>query len=680
MKLDSKLKFETIFNSDNLVSKLSEKDQKAIVQSCLEGYQIDQQSRQEWDEIYKEVLKIAKQESCTKTTPYKDSANVKLPLLTTAALQFSARAYPEFIKNGRVANCAIMGKDPGGLNAAAAKRVSDHMSYQLLIESPTWENNFDKSLSVLPITGTVFKKTYYDPINKHICSDLCLPDQIAVNQNVDDLRSAQRVTHLIYMSKNDIIENIRFDYFEDISDCFTDTNSTHSAYLPESEQDKFNPRDESNVRPFIEQHRFLDLDGDGYEEPYIVTIDLAAERLARIYRRFDGDGVHPDKDGNIAKIDPVHYFTDYHFCPAPDGTFWSMGYGQLLYPINHVANSLTNQIIDTGRRNSSPCGFVTKMFKNVHGKITLEPDEFKVTDQLTGKLSDNIMTIPPAQISPVLLQTLQMMIQQGKDLASNTDMLQGNQEGQNMPATTAMALVEQGLKVYSSIIKRIFRSLKCELEKVYRLNALYLDDVVYFNLLNDSSLPDSIRREDYSLARHTVYPVADPALSSDAQRLARANAIFQSAQFLSPEGQAVAKKIYFEALQVPETQIQGLLQPSKMPNPEMLKLQAEAQLLNVRAQVEQQSAQLDALKAQLEVKDREIKQQLADFKGLQVIHSAEKADAKTALDHQRALSEKELSDVKLYVEALKSVDPEKGLPLNTVKSLIEGKEDDDLDK
>lgn len=677
MKLECKLRFDTIFNSDNLVSKLSDKDKLAIVSSCLEGYQIDQQSRYEWDKIYKEVLKIAKQESCTKTTPYKESANVKLPLLTTAALQFASRAYPEFIKNGRVVNCAIMGQDSNGDNAMAAKRVSDHMSYQLLIESPTWEKNFDKSLAVLPISGTVFKKTYYDSIKKTPCSDLCLPDHIAINQSVDDLLTAQRITHLMYMSKNEIVEQIRFGNFDDISDTFETVKTTNSMYLPESEQERYNPRDESNARPIIEQHRFLDLDGDGYEEPYIVTIDLSSEQLLRIYRRFDGDGILPDKNGDIARIEPVHYFTDYHFCPAPDGTFWSMGYGQLLYPLNHVANSLTNQIIDTGRRNASPCGFISKLFKTVHGKINLEPDEFKVVDQImSGKLSDHIMPIPPAQVSPVLFQTLNMMIDQSKNLASNTDMLQGNQEGQNMPATTAMALVEQGLKVYSSIIKRQFRSLKSELEKIYRLNALYLDDTVYFNLLNDESLPTSIRREDYSLMKHTVYPVADPALSSDAQRLARANAIFQAAPHLSPEGQDVAKRIYFEALQVPDSQIDALLQQSSSPNPEMMKLSAEAQLLNARAQTEAAGAQLDAKRLELDAKDRDIKQQLADLKAMQVIHSAEKADAKAELDRQKAENEQKLADAELYVAALKSVDPEKGLSLETVKSVIKQQEED----
>lgn len=673
MKLKARLSFDTIYTSDNLVDKLDDKDKTIIMQSCLEGYQIDQQSRAEWDKIYQEVLKIAKQETSVKSTPYKDSANVKLPLLTTAALQFSARAYPEFIKNGRVANCATVGEDPQGIKAAIAKIVSDHMSWQLLQESPDWERNFDKSFSVLPITGVVFKKVYYDPINKRNCSDLCLPERIAINQNADSLQTAERITHLNYMSKNTIIENIRFGYFADISDCFEDSSATYSAYLPESEQGKYNPRDESNVRPIIEQHRKLDLDGDGYEEPYIVTIDLAAEKLLRIYRRFDGDGVHPDKNGNIAKIDPIHHFIDYHFIPSPDGSYWSVGYGQLLYPINHVANSLTNQIIDTGRRNASPCGFVSKLFKTVKGKLTLEPDEFKVVDVGGGDLDKAIKLIPPGNLSPVLFQTLGLMIQQGKDLTSNTDMLQGTQEGQNMPATTAMALVEQGLKVYSSIIKRSFYSLKLELEALYRLNSLYLDDTVLFNLMGN---PLAVKREMYNLQHHNVYPVADPALSSDAQRLARANAIYQAAPTLSIAGQQVAKQIYFEALQVPEAQIQGLLQPPTAPPPEAIKLQAEAQLLQVRAQVEMQQSKMDQFQLQLDAKDREIKQQLADLKAMQVIHSAAKADAKTELDKQKTENAAKLSDVQLYVDALATVDPEKGLPLETVKAVIQEQEND----
>lgn len=681
MKLDSKISFDEIITSNNLAPSLSEKDNKLIAKDCLEGYRIDQDSRHEWDKVRKEILKLARQESSEKNEPFEHSSNVKLPLLTTAALQFAARALPEFIVNGRVANCALIGADPTGELSTSAKRVSQHMSWQMLIQSQDWLNGFDKSLTVLPIEGMILRKTYYDPLIRQNCCDLCLPSHVAINQNVVSLEKAPRITHLQYMSKNDIIENIRNGYFADIMDKLENpknfnkrtNDQVFSIYLPEEENGKFDMRDTSIPRPVIEQHRFLDLDGDGYEEPYIVLVDIGTESVLRIVRRFDGDGVFPDKNGNIAKIIPTQYFTAYEFFPSPDGSFWGVGLGQLIYPLNQTANTLINQIIDTARRNVSASGFISKLPGIPQGRFVLEPNEFKMVDSPGQDLKNAIVPIPPSQISPVLFQVLEFINEQSKQVSSITDMLQGRQEGQNMPATTALALVKQGLVLYTSIKQRIYNNLKKDLEKWYRLNALYLSDEEYVDSMN---VQQNVRKEDYSLVRHNVYPVADPTLSSDAQRLAQANAIYQAVPTLSPEGGMIAKQIYFEALDVPEQRIQALLQPSQQPNPEAIKMQAEAQLLQAKAQAEMLKAQLDQANLQLASKDREIKQQLADLKGMQVIHSAEKADAKTEFDKQKTENERKLADAELYIKALGTVNTEKGVSLQTALGVIEEQEED----
>jgi hypothetical protein len=165
-------------------------------------------------------------------------------------------------------------------------------------------------------------------------------------------------------------------------------------------------------------------------------------------------------------------------------------------------------------------------------------------------------------------------------------------------------------------------------------------------------------------------------LSSDAQRLAQANAIYQAVPTLSPEGGMIAKQMYFEALDVPEQRIQALLQPSQQPNPEAIKMEAEAQLLQAKAQSEMLQAQIAQMNLQLSSKDREIKQQLADLKAMQVIHSAEKADAKTELDKQKTENERKLADAELYIKALGTVNTEKGVSLQTALGVIEEQEED----
>jgi len=288
------------------------------------------------------------------------------------------------------------------------------------------------------------------------------------------------------------------------------------------------PRDGDDSTPyvFLEQHCFLDLDDDGYAEPYIVTVNLETENVVRIVARWDEEEIQFKEDGTLIRIKPVEYFTKYSFVPNPDGGFYDVGFGMLLGPINNTVNTLINQLVDSGTLNNLNAGFISKGIRIKGGKKSFGLGEWKTVNSTAEDLRKGIVPLPTKDPSQVLFSLLSMMIDSANKLGSVTDILTGENPGQNQPATTTMAVIEQGLKVFSSIYKRMHRSLKKEFKKLYRLNRLYLPPESYFQVLDlGEEGAMQIFQMDYSADVTNVQPQADPNVASESQRLMKAQAL-----------------------------------------------------------------------------------------------------------------------------------------------------------
>lgn len=556
--MTKKLDIVSLYYAPNVAELLDEDKLKQIGEQVVKEYEIDEASRAEFTKTVKEALAIAKQVSKNKGQPGK--ADVMYPLITNASIQYASRTYPEIVRNGKVVQTAVLGPDPTGEKEDRARRVSDHMSAQLLMEDPEWEDNLDRLLHVLPIVGTAFKKTYWDELRLHNVSTLCLPDEIVVNDNIKSIETARRITHVIPMYKNDITERIRHGMYCDIDvDLLSNPDNSDG--------------DEDPQYITLEQHRFLDLDDDGYAEPYIVTVHKDTKKVLRIYKRFDLDRVEKNEKGKISRIKPVQYFTAFTFIPSPDGKFYGVGFGTILLPLNQTMNTLINQLLDAGTLANTAGGFLGKGFKSTSGVIEFGQFEWKKVDVPGQDLAANVFPLPVRPPSPVLFNLLELMLQAGKDLSSVSDVLQGQEQTQNSPATTVLALIEQGLKVFSSIQKRLYRSLKSEFVKLYRLNRIYLDDIRRYSRLLQSEI---IQADDYSDENLDVLPISDPSMSSDAQRLARAQALMQSVSLFGPAGQQTILKNWLEALNTPQVDIDKMLPP---PDPNAPPAPAEKEMM-----------------------------------------------------------------------------------------------------
>lgn len=571
------LSFDTLKNSLNLTNVLDKSRIETIGQQVIRGYQIDYDSSEEWREIVRKALDMANQKMGAKSTPWENASNIKFPLIAEASITYASHTLPIIIQNDNVVKAVFQGRDPDGTRYACAERVALFMSYQLAVISK-WKEGLDILLHMLPVMGTCFKKIYYDSINKCNVSELCGSDKVVVNHNIQSLGKAPRITHLVALSQNEVVERQRRGLFcKDVE---------LRSLKPSDCQD-----DEDFPIELLEQHCWIDLDDDGYKEPYIVIVHKETNTVFRIVSRFKKIETNNKKE--IIRIIPKKYFVDFHFIRSPDGGFYSVGYGALLLPINASINSLINQLIDSGTLSNMQGGFVGRGLRIKNGEFKFKMGEWKVLDAAMGSdISSNIFPLPTKEPSHVLLDLLNLLIQSGHDLASINDTSMGKQPMQNVTNGVAGQLLEQTGKTSAAINQRLYESLRLEYTELYELNVKHLNQKDYQEVLND---PQADVRQDFIEGNFAIHPVADPILSSEQQRLVRASVIQQ----LRTANPRAVDTYILQSMHIEKSTIDKLLSlpdPSVQPPPEVLKTHAEIQVMQANVAKMAGEARLEAEK------------------------------------------------------------------------------------
>ncbi len=548
----------------NILDHLPKDKTETVASTVIEEYELDKKSREAWETATKKAMDLAMLVSEPKTYPWTNAANIKYPLLTTAALQFNARAYPAIVQGQQVVKCVTWGADPQGLKAARGTRVSDHMSYQLLAELPEWEEDTDKLLVILPIVGCAFRKVFYDPSLSRNSTRLVTADRLIVNYWARSLEDAPRVTEEMHLYPYEIEERIRSGRFIKFDYKLADAN-----ILPTSVKDKDDkkPDEQDKDAPhlFLEQHRLLDLDDDGYDEPYIVTVHHSSATVVRIVANYDKDTISI-QDGKVAAIRKQQYYVKYGFLPSPDGGFYPMGFGWLLNDIGEAINTSTNQQLDAATVANVQGGLVSDSLGIKERRITLAPGEWKVIKS-SGRLQDNVMPINYPGPSQASFNLLEFLLAGAKEIASIKDVLTGEGMGKNASPTTTMAMIEQGLQVFTAIYKRIHRSLKAELGIHARLNRKNLDPQRY-NQFFDDPQQQFDPKVDYNEQDCDILPVSDPNNVSKMQKLAKAQFIEQTiaADETGVLNKQEGYKRLFEAAGIED--VEKLFNPPQQPSPE----------------------------------------------------------------------------------------------------------------
>jgi chaperonin GroES len=638
-------------DKDNLAPDIDENTLKIMANRAVRGYDTDVASRREWHKRTEDGLKIAKQIVDQKSFPWQGAANIKFPLIATASIQFAARAYPQIVQGNDIVRAAVIGSDDTGQKEARAKRVSQFMSYQLLDQMEEWEPGMDQLLHGLPVMGTYFKKTYFDPLYQRNRSVALTPFEVVVNmKHKGTLETCRRITQEVYLYKNEVIEREHAGLFVD--DCHEKMTNQVS--------------DEEAVQElFLEQHCWFDLDNDGYEEPYIVTLHYDSGCICRVVANYDA-GMMDVRDDKLIKIEPIQYFTKFTFIPSPDGDFYDIGFSHLLGPINEAMSTLINQLLDAGALSNTGGGFISKGLRWGGGRMTFELGEWKPVDTVGMSLKDSILPLPVREPSGTLFQLLGLLNDTGQKLASVSDAMSGEMPSQNTTATTTLAMIEQGLKVFTGIYKRVFRSLKSEFRKIYRLNGLYLNQVEYFRVMDTQT---AIFQKDFAQDDLDIVPVADPTMASEAQRLARAQALLQTMEMNpDPMGKVEILQQYYDAIgaknQDKLINVQQIQQQIANPpqNPEILRIQLDTQKAKDDSEIKMKSAELAEADHILKTVKTEAEIDLIKAQTLKAIADAEAAEPGMQMQqYQTQLSQLEL-DRKMELEHKKlEYDKEKHL-------------------
>lgn len=590
----------------NIATHLKEDELNKIGQDVFDGYKTDLDSRKHWEDNLEQWTKLALQVREEKTYPWPKASNVKFPLLATAAMQFNARAYPTLVPaDGKIVFTEVIGKDEQGEKKKRADRISDFMSFQLMKQMEGWDEQMDKLLLILPIVGTCFKKTYWDSIKKRNCSRLIMPKDLVVNYWATSLEETERKTERIAMTKRVFTERVNAEIFLDV-ELSDPTNqgvlSGASGRKADIQNMVAGKDDKTTPYTILEQHTFLDLDDDGYDEPYIVTIEERSKKVLRIVARFDETSIFSDDEGNLVKIEPIEYYTKYSFIPNPDGGFYDIGFGLLLGPLNESVNTIVNQLIDAGTLSNLQAGFIGKGLRLKMGATAFAPGEWKVVNATGDDIKKQIYALPVQLPSATLFQLLELLVGATKELASVAEIFVGKMPGQNTPATTTQETVKQGMMLFTAVYKRVYRSLSKEFKKLYRLNSIYLDPKEETNILDDQ-----IGQQDFEEGTYDVCPAADPAATSSQEKQAKAQMLMGLIQLGTVDPMAVTLRL-LEAQEQPRPEE---LLPKGPPPPDpktqaiQAKSQADAQLAETKKQAMEQKMQQDAQHAMLEQRSKE---------------------------------------------------------------------------
>lgn len=628
----AKLTLDKILKSKNIAEDLDEDKLLEIGDDISSGFDTDLDSRKPWEKDLSNWTKLALQISEDKTFPWPNAANIKYPLLATAAMQFAARSYPTLVpSDGKVVKCQVVGKDPTGEKTLRAERVSTHMSWQVLHQMEEWEEDMDKLLISLPIAGTCFKKTYWDVSKQRNRSCLILPKFLVVNYNAKSLEDAERVTEVLYLTRRQVKERQNKGIFLDVDladpgDVWeSDENKINAAFQRDASEDVTTPY------TILEQHTYLDLDDDGYSEPYVVTVEQQSKKVLRITPRFDAEKVELNESGEVLSIQPIHYYTKYSFIPNPDGGFYDIGFGRLLGPLNESANTIINQLVDAGSLSNLQSGFIGKGLRIKMGEARFTPGEWKAVNAVGDDIKKQVFPLPVREPSDVLFKLLDLILKSGKELASVAEIFVGKMPGQNTPATTTMATIEQGMKVFTAVYKRVYRSLAKEFRKLYVLNREYMNPEEYSSVL-DQQIPQS----DYESSEDDIIPGADPTAVSSQEKQQKIQAVMQLLQLGTIDPMKVTE-LYLEAHDVPNWQ--KLLKQPSPPPPD-----PKAEALQMKAQIDQQKSQNDMqmahekMKMEQMSKEQEIqhKAQLHQMELQAKAREAMLAGRKAAMDMQVA--------------------------------------------
>ena len=520
----------------------------------------DQGSRDEWQETIAKGLTLLGINYEERNEPFMGASGVTHPLLSEAVTQFQAQAYKEMLPPGGPVKTQIVGQQTKEVEDQA-QRVKDFMNYQVTEVMEEYDLDTDQMLFYLPITGSTFKKIYFDPMRQRAVSKFVPAEDLVVPYSATDLQTAERYTHVVRMTENEIRKMQVGGIYRDVSLSVSEDDESDSTIRGKADEIQgLRPGYSDEVYTLHEIHVDLDLEGfedmdemgepTGIRLPYIVTMDEASGQILSIVR-------------NWREADPLRrkrqYFVHYKFLPGFG--FYGFGLLHMIGGLSRAATSILRQLIDAGTLANLPGGFKARGVRIRNDDEPVNPGEFRDLDAPGGDIRNAIIPLPYKEPSGTLAQLLGVIVDSGRRFAQVADTKVADVNAQ-APVGTTVALIEQGSKVISSIHKRLHYAQKNE----FRLLAeIFSNNPVPYPYMIGANVPPDIMAQDFD-GRVDVLPVSDPSIFSMAQRLSLAQTQLQLAQ-AAPQMHNMyeAYRRMYDALDIKN--IDNILPPPQPPQP-----------------------------------------------------------------------------------------------------------------
>lgn len=633
---------EELAKQRNIADFMDQHDREKVGSWALRGYQEDKQSRSKWEAWYAEAIKLALQVKEAKTFPWPGCANVKFPLLTIAALNAHAQAFPAILRGNNIVKCQVIGKDdPQKQKTARADRVSKHMNYQLL-ETMPWKEQTDKQLLIHYIMGTTFKKTYRDSARRVNCSELVMPQDLIINYHTKDMETCPRASHSFLLTKNELWERIYAQVYLEPSESASTRGQDRPIGPLEAAKDKAqltNPTPLSGLGTnLIEQSTWLDLDGDGYDEPYAITFDEQTGFLYRIFARYYVRDVKRGATGKwkdkVVKIEAENYYTKFILIPSPDGGAYGMGLGRFLAPINDAVDTVINQMLDGNTRNLLGAGFSARGVRMKAGENQFKPGEFKPVDMTGDDIRKNIMALPDVALSSAAFDLLKYLVEYGERIGSSGDIQMGQVPGSGqMKVGTAQIANENGKLIFNSTYMRFWEGSKEEYRKLYRLNDRFIEEGGEVFYVGEQEF--KVTPSDYSYPSSGILPAADPNIISKADKRMTAQLVFQAAAGVAFAG-FDQEQVMFRYLDAHDVQnipevYPGLQAKPPQPQPKAIEAQAKLMKEQTKAMDVKAKAQIAVATLQNKVKESQAKIMLMLAQAAKAAKEAQSIEAEQAI-------------------------------------------------
>ena len=478
-------------------------------------------SRKDWERSYTSGLDLLGFNYNDRSEPFKGASGATHPVLAEAVTQFQALAYKELLPAGGPVRTQTVGF-PSPDKEQQAIRVRDYMNYQITDQMKEYDAEFDQMLFYLPLSGSAFKKVYYDELMQRAVSKFVPADDLVVPYTATSLDDCESIIHMIRMTENDLRKQQVGGFYRDLE--------LNPSYMNESELEKKERALEGVARgreermyTLLECHVDLNLEGfedvgpngepTGIKLPYIVTLEEGTRKILSIRRNYEVGDMKKTK---------IQYFVHFKFLPGLG--FYGFGLIHMIGGLSRTATAALRQLLDAGTLSNLPAGFKMRGIKMRDEAQAIQPGEFRDVDAPGGNLKDAFMPLPFKEPSQTLLQLMGVVVSAGQRFASIADLQVGDGNQQAAVGTT-VAMLERGSRVMSAIHKRLYAAMRQEFTLLARVFKLYLPPVYPYDVVGGQR---KVMQTDFD-DRVDILPVADPNIFSQTQRISLAQTELQLA-------------------------------------------------------------------------------------------------------------------------------------------------------